>query len=297
MNKIPVGATIAQAYSFTFIGFFNLLRVAWLPLVLVIVSEYFAIANMIALLTNTTNQVVAAPASWLMVTASYVAMLILAMVLICGIAQSALGQIPSRPFYFSLGKPVWRLLGAFMLAMLIYIGLIIAATLIATILSFVIGGGGVESLAISGLMFVAYGGVLYSLVRYVFLLTPVVLAENKIGLVRSWRLGSGNFCRMFAILVIVLLPIVLLEILGMRFVIGSFPPFQPGTTPAEFQAEILTWEMGLFRQMNANWYIVYPVFAVIILLLNSLLISAQVFAYRAITRPEGPWDSAPVSGD
>lgn len=44
-------------------------------------------------------------------------------------------------------------------------------------------------------------------IRMLFFLPPVVVAERRIGLIRAWELGRGNFWRMVAVLLAVLGPV------------------------------------------------------------------------------------------
>jgi hypothetical protein len=142
----------------------------------------------------------------------YLLALVLIFMQIIGIAQLALDRHKGPVwFYFSLGKPVWRLIGsALLLVVAILVGGV-AVMLGGFVLGLVVGLiskavnnhlFGMGAAILTGLtIFVLWCGYFYSLIRLTFLLAPVVAAEEEgFALGRGWTLGKGNFWRMFAIL-------------------------------------------------------------------------------------------------
>jgi hypothetical protein len=127
---------------------------------------------------------------------------------------------------------------------------------------------------------------IYVLVRLTFLLIPVVVAENRIGLKRSWQLGRGNFWRMFAILLSILIPAIALEMVFVfGFLLHGLPPSMPlHAAPdkvAAAHAVMAAWNAAMMGRMMGYWYITYPLFAVFTVVFYGLGASAQSFAYRA----------------
>lgn len=124
-------------------------------------------------------------------------------------------------------------------------------------------------------------------VRFSFLMTPVVVVENRMGLGRAWSLGKGNFWRMFLILLAILVPIFAIEMTFMfGFLFQGLPPTAPpGASPAQLQATqaaAQAWSAAMTARMGHYWYITYPFFIVFGLLFSGLIVGAQAFAYRAL---------------
>jgi hypothetical protein len=129
--------------------------------------------------------------------------------------------------------------------------------------------------------------------RFGFVLTAITLAENRIGLFRSWGLSHGNFWRMFAIGLAVLLPFLILEIIVMYWA-GLFPHLPPpgasAAQPQALQAAQAIRQAETMKQVYGLWYVSYPILAVVCALLYGLAAGVQIFAYRALT---GTPDSTP----
>ena len=122
-------------------------------------------------------------------------------------------------------------------------------------------------------------------------MTPVVIAEQGIGLKRSWQLGRGNFWRMFVILLSILIPAVALELVFMfGFLFHGLPPSMPlHATPeqaAAAQTAIAAWNAAMMSRMTGYWYIIDPLFAIFTILFYGLSAGAQAFAYRALAPEE-----------
>ena len=294
MNKIPVGATIAQAYRFVFAKFFSLLGIVWLPLVIlgaggVLVTRQAAVFSGAMAGRNFSAM---GPALMVLIP-YYILALLLLLMQIVGITEQALGKRKGSPFfYFNIGRPLWLLAGSMLLLVLVFVGVILAAGLggaLLTLLGALLSGG---SRAVSALVlaigFVAvYLVMIYVLVRLTFLMTPVVVAENRIGLGRAWQLGKGNFWRMFLVLLSILVPVFAIEIIFLfGFLSAGMPPAAPpGASPAQLQAAqaaMQAWSAGVTARMNHYWFVTYPFFLVFSLVLYGLLSGAQAFAYRAL---------------
>jgi hypothetical protein len=288
MSKIPVGATIAQGYNFGFARFFTLLKLMWLPLAIMLASHYFLIPLLMGVMAPAQNA--AAGGAWLLIPL-YLIILIMMSAQFVAIAQYALGLKPEPGrLTLPLDKPVWRLIGAFVLVLLIMIGvMIVAGLLISGIVAALAALAKPAPVVFVGLMtgivmMFLYGAFIYGMVRLMFLLTPVVVAESKIGIGRSWKLGRGNFWRMFMVLLAIFLPLLVVEVVAL-WLLPGFPPMQPGA-PEQFRAAMQAWEVNLLGRMNSYWYIVYPLFGVFMVVFYGILIGAQCFAYRALVPAE-----------
>lgn len=302
MEKIPVGKTIADAYRFAFGDFRKILSIIWLPwLVLtaggvVLRSQTLAFSNAIA----TRNYSGLSHALTLLVPFYIVAVIVLFMQ-VAGITQQALGLRTGSPYYYvSLGKPVWRLIGTFLLVAAIFAGsyiMLLAAGIllgaVVAILAKIANSLGIILGIVAVIaMIAAFGAYFYCLVRVAFLLNPIVIAEQRISLRRSWALGAGNFWRIVAILLAVMLPIMTVQILIMFVFLGhGFPPTAPIHATADQlaanRALVAAWNADLQKRMLDYWYLVYPAYALIAALFYGLGCGAQCFAYRALV-PKAP---------
>lgn len=224
MSKIPVGATIARAYGFAFRDFFKIVSIVWLPWLFLSAVGIFVGAYTLAFAPETIGGNGPSILSLLPgMIPIYLISLFLLFMQIAGITEQALGLRSGSHFYYlAFGKPVWRLVGAFLLNVLIVLGLLVLFILAGTafqaalaLLGKLAGFGriisAVTTFATAAAALCAY---IYILFRVAFLLNPVVIAESRVALGRSWSLSKGNFWRMFAIFLAVLMPTMVL--LGSR---------------------------------------------------------------------------------
>jgi hypothetical protein len=319
MKKIPVGATIAHAYRFAFLDFFKILAVMWLPMAIVWLPGLFMKRQMMALSAQIGTQNFSGfrEMMWFLVP-FYIVALIFVFMQIIGIAQLALGRRNGPAwFYFSLGKPVWRLIGSFLLFMLAFLigwlavllgDLLIGYLhnlLIRTLLAFFIASPYSNPVATvivvltAIILIVPWCGLLYCAVRLTFFLVPVVAAEEEgFALARSWSLGLRNFWRMFVILLATLGPFFVLElafIYGFLFKgLPFLPPHASAMQKAAFQAAMNARMLEMMNMMYHYWYICYPITIAVIVVFYGISVGAQCFAYRTLTDGDA---LAPVAGD
>ena len=301
MKKIPVGATIAHAYRFAFSEFFNLLKLIWLPLAgfmvlnILVVPQISAVSRGIA-----THDYSAVTMSWPLLVLLYAITLILSFMQMTAIFQYALEQPEARHrwYYFSLAKPLWRLIGALLLLILALLGILIvyaiAIFVVLVVFRFGLGAAHISDTAMKGIaafdiflaFLIGYCGFIFCGLRFGFLLAAATIAEARIGLFRSWTLSHGNFWRMFVISLVLFLPFLIVE--GIAFyALGIFPHLPPpGATPAEIQALQNAASAAAFARMQHYWYLVYPGSLIFALFVYGLAAAAQVFAYRAVTQAE-----------
>jgi len=304
MKKIPVGPTIAHAYRFAFGQFPSILKLMWLPFLgtclcsLILGSQTEAITRGFA-----THDFSAMTMSRPLFLLLYVISLLMAFIQMTAIYQLALDRPEARKkfYYFSLAAPLWRLISAFLLLVLVMLALA-ALYVIAVLIVLFVFRVGLRAAHVSDLML---GGIMaldtslaflagecafvFCIARFGFLLFAATIAEDRIGLDRAWTLSYRNFWRMFAISLAVLLPFIAVEITAMA-ASGLLPHLPaPGTTPDQLralQAEQSVRMAAAIAQIRHYWYISYPVFAVAAALLYGLITGASVFAYRVLTGSE-----------
>jgi len=311
MAKIPVGATIARAYRFAFSDFFRILGVMWPAMLLMWIPSILMRQQMMTLSSQwAVHDYSGLRELWPLLVLFYLVALVLIFMQIIGIAQLALDRHKGPVwFYFSLGKPVWRLIGSALLLVVAILVAGVAVILGGLFLGFVVGLiskavnnqlFGIGAAILTGLgIFVLWCGYFYSLIRLTFLLAPVVAAEEEgFALARGWALGNGNFWRMFAILLATVGPFFILELVfvfGFMFKGVHFPPpHASAAQTAAYQAAVNARSQELMNGMYHHWYITYPLMIAVMVVFYGLCTGAQCFAYRALTDDEA---SAPVAAD
>lgn len=302
MKKIPVGATIAQAYGFAFSRFPSVFRVLWLPMLLAWIPSLALQSRLQALSAGMMAHDISAIAQlWTILLPLYLFIFVLMCMQAIGVLRLVLGQQQPSWFYFSLGRPVWRLFGNVLLMILIAFLGILAAVLAGLLVNFLLDAiakaANFPALTatlhfISAISFIAiWCAWFYCFVRLTFLLAPVIATgEPGMALGRAWTLGKGNFWRMFAVLLSFLLPFFILEValvFGMMFRGISFPPPHPSAEQqAAFHAAMQARQAEMAGAIYHYWYISFPLLVVVMVLFYGLSAAAQAFAWRAVTSDE-----------
>ena len=316
MNKVPVLGTIGAAYGFTFGRFLTVLGVVWLPYLLlygfIFGVPMLAGTNMIDLIfSQFTNPQPLTP--WYVLGLRVLPFIIGAIITV-GALERALG-LASGPtfFYFSLGKPVWRMLGAEILALVFFIFAAIVAAIAGGILAVVVAiamaaakvsEGAVAGVAVCVMVLLIIAAIVYFALRLLFLLGPVVVAEKRIGLERTLELSKSNAWRLFLIVLGVLLPFLVAEmIIGAVVLMPLIPEFvkfvhtmpamhmhenMPPVEVFDFTRKFFGDMMKAFGPYLYVWLAVGLIFRVIF---TGLMAGASAAAYRALV-PETP-QSAP----
>ena len=303
--KIPFERTIASAYRFAFTNILSVIGIGWFPFVLFAalmgglvylwlpqITEFFAMigkqqdpqtmdpARLVAMIGPIMG-------TYFLIIAGFI--LTQAMVSV-GLMRKALGQHPGPVFiFFSLGSQVWRLIGSYLLLMLLAWGAMLAFGLSIALISFLLGKVSQPGAAFATgvLAFFAVLFFIYAFVRATYFIPAVVVAENHIGIRRAWHLGYGNFWRIVGISLIVTLPLgmavnVIASTIFQMSLGNEFAATMAGaTTPEEGQKIVMEMLHALGR--------VWPYFAVLQLmnfvLQAGLTVGASANAYLAVTAP------------
>lgn len=293
MEKIPVGATIAHGYRFGFGKFFPILGTMWLPWAIMAAGGYALMSQRMAWATALMKHDYASlPAALMLLVPFYVVSFFLLVMQIAGINELALGLRKPSLYYFSLAKPVWRLTGAFLLAFLIAIAGYAVMLLLPFSLVLLLRSAHlplIAGLLVAAVFVAALCAYLYGMCRLMFLLAPVVVAEQRTGLQRSWALGRGNFWRIFAVTLCIFLPFAGAEILFVfSYLMHGLPPLQPPyATPDQIAATreaAAAWQAAMMERITGRWYVTYPLFVAFTALFYGTGAGAQCFAYRALTQ-------------
>ena len=297
MRKIPVGETISAAYGFAFAGFLSVLGTIWLPTVAFIAFCAGAVFLLVPDLPRHIMQQDFDSAFFEIARIGgliWLASLIARSMMTVGLQERATGRVQGPTFfYFSLGAPVWRMIGAtillVLLLLLILILLVCATGAVAYVAIHFIPRVGKAVAVIAGI--VATCWFIYAIVRFAFFLPAVVVAENQIGLGRSWELGQGNFWRIFAVMFVAIVPVAIGLTIVQNAVVGPFLPMgmdsmhiHPGMTPHE----LLEFYKSMFKPFLAQIRQAWPFLLILGIIRDILFLGlangAIGKAYVAVTQ-------------
>lgn len=223
MKKIPLEATVVGAYKFFFQNIISIIGTVWFPLVVFLavvggfvwgliphnwLTGHFEPPQDVGAFVRERIGLLVLVVPCLMITA----LLVGAMIRV-GILHLALEEKPGLTlFWFSLGGRVWRMVGAVFVVVLIWIPIEIAAILLFVVLNAAMAAiphvpalvvGLVNAVAVIAIVV----SVIYVFVRLFFFLPAIIVAENRIGLSRSWELGKGNVWRAIVVWLAVTIPV------------------------------------------------------------------------------------------
>jgi hypothetical protein len=309
MTKIPVGKTIAHAYKFTFQNFVPIVCVMWPAWALMAVIMIFMRGDFVALTqASASHDFTQLQGHWGRLLLTYLVVFVLLFMQVTGLTRLSLGlPMPSRYYYFSLGKPVWRLIGAALLTVLAIAAVAIVYALAIFVLGLVAGiilhgqtsgaGKAIVALLTVLALLIAYCGMIFMAARFFFLLAPVVVAEESINIGRAWLLTNRNFWRIFLIILSIVIPFGVIEVAGLIALAGPMPLLPQGHSPDQllaFQQAQRAWQLSYTSKIWTYWYLVYPAGALLSVLVYGVSCAAQAFAYRQLTREEA---STPITSD
>jgi hypothetical protein len=301
-KKIPVGATIAHAYRFVFGNALEVFKAIWLPLVAQM-AVAFLLLKRIALFMGAIQAhdpaaiglfgplLLLIPLALLFFVAQYTA-----------VTELALGRPSSSWVAFHFNRPMWRLLGGLLATIGTIAALAITLLLALLALSFCLDllmkalpGSRPVVAVLVGLMVAAYGlSFFFFGVRFLFLLAPVNVEEQRLGVRRSWQLSHRNFWRISLITLAIAIPIGLVN-QAFGFWLGGFPPSPPSGASKEVRDALqTTWQIAQLNRMVEHWYLTLPLTALTLWFQLGAGAAAQVFAWRKLTEDDG---LAPIAGD
>ena len=297
MNKVPVMATVSRAYGFLLGDFGTIFRLAWAPLMLGAGLSFVfapqAIDAMIQHNGDPTVQMQYAPMQFLIGVAAFVGAVMATIALLRIVIYG--DRKPGLFAYLWLGGAEFRLIAVTIL-------LIVAAIagMIGTVLVFALLGALAAAIPALGIV-VGLGAVLilpvllWVIVR-LSLVAPVVVAENSLGVERSWALTKGNGLRLFLAYVLTLVPLGIVSLLVMLALLGSdFPalpsfPVLSGSKDAEstrtameaFGKAMEVWQLALTKAIRLHWVEFSVLGFVGNLIQTALMAGVQGNAYTAL---------------
>jgi len=268
MRKVPVLGTVSRAYGFLLGEFATILRLAWAPLLIGAGISYLyggqAVDATIAAGVNAdpARAMEYAPVQLLIGLVNFVTG-IMATVVVFG------DRKPGLFVYVWLGGTEARLILVTILLVIAVVAGGVAATLVFAALAALS-----VVIPVMGLV-VAIGAIAFAVVAVwaalrLSLISPVVVAENNLGVERSWALTRGNALRLLAVLLLTLVPYLIVAFLVATAILGSdmpaFPvfPVMAGDNAAKSAAAVQEasqvfadavehWQLNLMKAVRAHW--------------------------------------------
>ena len=278
MKKIPVLATIREAYRFTFAHLGAIIGLIWLPMIVLTVIGFFVLRRYYEALADAlaSNSYAAMGPQVLGLFCYLIAALLLYSMMSVPVTQLALGARKQGALvHFAFTATEWRLfrgvvtLLAFLLLPLLALGLAVELTQ---------SGGGVLTAAgpveLLALLFWMAG--IYFVLRFGLLLPALSASENGPLLSRAWQLTAGNFWRILAVAAAVLLPVWLLSAAIHAAVEGPQALMPSMAASTALQA-------AQFHQMAMGMPLASGISFLIQPLLLGLLLGAGASIYRSLT--------------
>jgi len=291
MNKIPVGKTVAFAYTFLFTRIATVAGVAGLPALLASAVDY-----LVRSYTSTDESEAAAGTNLLIWLLGSVTTIFISSVATVGITRAALGlPLGSGAYYFPVGPLELRMFVAKLRFWLGVVVLIILASLVASV-AFMLAGipidgaGTVEpsaaTLVVGLATWAAFAYAIVTILRMGFLLSATVVSEDKGGLQRSHDLARGNFWRMAAVVLALAAPIlVLVSIAGAVILRAALGADYAQVLEQGSMLEL----MRRGEEAVAQNLLLWEVFnAAIFVVASGLIYAASAYAYRALTGKPPP---------
>jgi hypothetical protein len=272
MRRIPVIATIRDAYAFTATHLGGIIGLIWVPMVLATVMGFFSFQRYYtdfsdALISN--NAAALAP-SLLMMLCYLTAALLLQAIMYVAVVQMVLGARGAPAVaHFVFGNLEWRMFRAF----IAFIGVCLMLMVPVLVL-------GAAALKAAGMQpgpvqmgLALYGVIALAMPRFLALLPAVVVAENTPVLRRTWMLSAGNFWRLLAVLVAIFAPIFLL-FNGLEMVLTSRGPALTGDDP-ERMRQAIAQARNVLPLISGLGFLISP-------LIVGLFAGASVSAWRVL---------------
>ena len=297
--KIPFERTVAAAYRFVLENFVSVLGIGWIPYLL---AGLIGIALLSAVLPQLDLVLQSGQEKWNqdqvaqligpIAGAGFVfaiAVILAAAMVMVGMMRKALGQ-HSAPvyFFFSLGSQVWRMIGAYILLLLLLWAVTVVIAIAIGIVSFVLvksaPAAQMPVTALLACIAVLWG--IYAVVRVQFFLPAVVVAENHIGLRRSWNLGRGNFWRIVGIVIVIVLPIGIVHSILTNILVQTSVAVHPMTMMNP--DEVRLYFAAMMNAARRVWPILLLIELLYMAIVTGLAAGAIANAYNSVTGATSP---------
>ena len=278
MKKIPVLATIRDAYNFTFTHLGAIIGLIWLPMILVTVIGFFVFQRYLDAYAGalSSGDYAGMGSVSLGVLCFAVAALLLFTMMSVPVTQLALGvRKQGALVYFAFSGIEWRLFrGVMGLVGFLIVPLLIISVVVGLLATDNAGMAGAVQAGL--IMFIPYSAALiYFGLRFGLVLPALATSENGPLLPRAWKLTAGNFWRLLLVAAAVLIPIEIVSVLLHLVVEGPSAlaaqgDFSPAMAARQMQA--MAMEMPLNSGIS---FLIAP-------MLLGLVLGAGASIYKAL---------------
>lgn len=278
MKKIPVLATIREAYGFTFNHLGAIIGLIWLPMIILTVIGFFVLQRYFdayagALASG--NYAAMGPEALGLFCYVAAALLLLTMMAV-PVTQLALGiRKAGALVHFAFGPTEWRLLRG----VLGLVGFLVLPLILVSIVAAFLGAQATEErmmAAVGGLYLLYLAGTIFFGLRFGLVMPALAVSENNPLLTRAWTLTAGNFWRLLLVALALFIPVEALSILIQLAVQGPAAFRSTGelsTAMAAAQAHAMAMNMPLTSGIS---FLVAP-------LVLGLVLGAGASVYRALS--------------
>jgi hypothetical protein len=239
--RLPVLAVVRAAFGFTLENLGAIIGVIWLPMAAVTVTGFFAEQRFFAAIQTATATHGQPDGSAILLFLGYavLAMLFYAMMMV-GVARLALGSRPAGRFAVNFGAAEWRLFRAwFGLALFLTVPMMVFMLgAMAMIPADPAAITNVQLGRISLVILLLSGALVFAGLRFAFLLPGLAAGDGGTEklLTRAWTLSAGNFWRIFAVVLMCLVPVYLCG--GIIEALGELAMKPQTATPDDFAAMV-----------------------------------------------------------
>jgi hypothetical protein len=219
MKKLPVLATIRDAYNFTFTHLGAIIGLIWLPMILVTVIGFFVFQRYLDAYAGAlaSGDYASMGSVSLGVLCFSIAALLLFTMMSVPVTQLALGTRKQGALvHFAFSGIEWRLFrGILGLVGLLLVPLLIISVVVGLLATGNAGmAGAVQAGQVGLIMFIPYFACLvYFGLRFGLVLPALATSENGPLLPRAWKLTAGNFWRLLVVAAAILIPIEAVSVL------------------------------------------------------------------------------------
>lgn len=240
MTKLSVLGAIRFAYGFAFEQIGAIIGLVWVPLVLLAILQFLPYAIGTAYPGGDPTREGGAAALNLFF---FMAAFVLYAMNCVSVTRQALGlRQGAASIHFALGWPEWRMFAAIIICILLLATSVGVYVKIGTLLSAV--AGSTPFLAIAADIYAIAGlcAIVWLALRLIFLLPPIVVIEERVDFLRAWTLSRGNFWRIFAAMIAVTVPVLLVQSAAIALIVGpgifAALPDNPNAMGAALQARV-----------------------------------------------------------
>jgi hypothetical protein len=291
--KLPLEETISGGYRFLFTNIVSVIGTVWLPYL--ILAAVGVLCGYIVLppglvhgdFSHFNTAVLMQPEAYAARGVFFLTNLVVGAMVTVNLMRHALGQKPTTTFvHFSLRAPVWRMVGAYLLAIIVIVLLVVVLAIAGTAAGYAAFQRMEPAAAIATVVLIAsvlICVVAYCFARFFFFLPAVVVAEERIGLGRSWSLGGGNFWRMAVVWLLIAIPVwfvvgVALQVTILPVILSAASTLPRHPSPEELQPLLLALIHAL------------PIFAPVTIAagiaIRAFMAGAVGTAYKVLTAPK-----------